>query len=411
MVSDNKMKVNDQALHTKIEAIQAENEALRSQLEEAQEALRAISTGEVDALVVYGEQGERIYTLQGADYAYRVMVESIHEGAANIKADGTILYCNKRLAEMVKQPLEKVLGTSFYQYLLPAQNEVFESLTQKGLESFARIELSLACGEGDPLPVLITASAAEVDGRRGVCLVVTDLTEQKQAMARERELQSHLMEQREKERVRIARNLHDGPLQDLISLSYSLEEIINTAKKAEGTENLGLPDVRAGILKLAGDLRNVCNELRPISTVRFGLSKAIQYQCDEIREKNSELEINLDLPKDSQSIPKDISTVLFRIFQESMNNIIRHAEANQVMVTLIQSESSVTMAVKDNGKGFTPPNDLIEFAREGHLGLVGMHERAEALGGTVRVYSEPSKGTTVQVVVPRDVSAPNQVSL
>lgn len=406
MVNKDRMEIIDKTLIEKIEALERQNQELQARLEEAQEALRAISTGEVDALVVYGEEGERIYTLQGSDYAYRVMVESIHEGAASIKPNGTILYSNKCLADMLKLPLEKVLGSSFQKYLPAAQKELFETLTFRGPASFAKTELNLITAQGAALPVLVTASAAEVDGSHGVCLVITDLTEQKQAAMRERELQILLMDQREEERVRIARNLHDGPLQDLISLSFTLEAMMMAHKDTHPSVNESLGGVRSGILKLAGDLRHVCNELRPISTVRFGLSKAIQYQCDEIKEKNPHLEIQLDLVENSQSIPKDMSTTLFQIFQESMNNIIRHAEATRVQVGLKISEDKVELEVQDNGKGFAPPQDWMVMARQGHLGVVGMLERVEALGGKVRINSAPAQGTTINIVVPNDTSQP-----
>jgi len=381
-----------------IKTLQAKNLELQSRLDELEEALRAIGTGEVDALVVYGEEGERIYTLQGADYAYRVMVESIHEGAANIKPDGTILYCNKRLAEMLELPLERVLGSSFFNYLSPAEHDVFSALARKGIESFGRAEFSLAHHRGSSIPVLITASAAEVDGRRGVCLVITDLTEQKQALARERELQIHLTEQREEERIRIARNLHDGPLQDIISLSYTLQSMISNA--AGSPEENDLHAIRQSILKLAGELRGVCNDLRPPNTIRFGLAKAIQYQSEEIQIKNPDLKINLELSEDGQMIPKDIITTLFRIFQECMNNVVRHAKATTAEVRLILEKNAVRMEVQDDGIGFQPPADWLDLARHGHLGLVGMRERAEAVGGNICVESENGVGTTIRVEIP-----------
>lgn len=400
------MTENHDDLLLKINTLKSEKQELQIRLQEAEEALRAISTGEVDALVVYGDEGERIYTLQGADYAYRVMVESIHEGAATIKEDGTILYCNKRLAEMLERPLETVLGTSFFHYIHPPAHETFRELARKGGESHARAEFNLLRAISLPIPVLITASATDVEGRRGICLVVTDLTEQKQAIAREKELQIRLMDQREEERVRIARNLHDGPLQDLIALSFTLQAMgTNGQGQAIGSD---LFAVREGILKLAGELRTVCNELRPPSTIRFGLAKAIQYQSEEYHSKYPQLIIHLDLGKDKQNIPKEISAVLFRIYQECMNNVIRHAHATEIKVKLRVERQSVLLEVQDNGQGFNPPSDWVELAREGHLGLVGMRERAEAVGGSIEVVSgsPKCKGTTIQVEVPCELCDP-----
>lgn len=381
-----------------MKSMEAQNQELRARLEEATEALRAISTGEVDALVVYGEEGERIYTLQGADYAYRVMVESIHEGAANITPDGAILYCNKTLAEMLNTPLQQVLGSSFSHYLMPSEQEIFTALIARGLENYGRAELYLGLEREHAIPVLVTASAAEVDSRRGLCLVITDLSDQKQALARERELRDSLARQREDERVRIARNLHDGPLQDLIGLSYIVHSVM---ENCDAEEIAGLrEDLVDGIQRLIVELRDVSNELRPAHTIRFGLAKAIYYHSQDFQERHPGLAINLELADDGLTIPTDISTALFHIYQQAVNNIVRHAEASSVEIRLILGQDAVFMEVQDDGKGFQPPEYWVELSRGGHLGLVGMRERAEALGGKLTVISGECKGTTIQVEVP-----------
>ena len=106
----------------------AENEDLRARLEEAEETLRAIRGGEVDSLVVMGEVGEQIFTLKGADQAYRILVENMSEGARTMSADGMIIYANRRFAEMIKTPLEKVIGASIYRWIEPVSQQMFRSL-------------------------------------------------------------------------------------------------------------------------------------------------------------------------------------------------------------------------------------------------------------------------------------------
>ena len=98
----------------------SELEQLRERLEEAEETLAAIRSGEVDALVVSGPQGEQIYTLRGADHSYRVLLEDMNEGAATLLPDGTVLYCNKSLADMLAVPLEKVIGFSVNDFVAPS---------------------------------------------------------------------------------------------------------------------------------------------------------------------------------------------------------------------------------------------------------------------------------------------------
>jgi PAS domain-containing protein len=133
------------------EELLLENDELRTRLEEAEETLRAIRSGEVDALVVSGTEGDQIYTLQGADRSYRILFETMEEGAATLSDDGTILYCNQRLATMLEAPLEKVIGSTIKDYLSPADWQKFrEFLKEKG--KVGRSEFDLQTIEGNHVP-------------------------------------------------------------------------------------------------------------------------------------------------------------------------------------------------------------------------------------------------------------------
>ncbi|VXD22690.1 putative Diguanylate cyclase [Planktothrix serta PCC 8927] len=160
--------------------LQEEVKNLRYQLETAQETLRAIGNGEVDALVIAGSQGEQVYTLQGADSSYRLLVEEMKEGAATITPDSTLLlYCNKRLAALVKTPLKKLMGTDFKDFILPADLMLFEALCQKAHSGSGKGELTLIARDGTEIPVYLSISILNQQGVDVGCLIVTDLSEQK----------------------------------------------------------------------------------------------------------------------------------------------------------------------------------------------------------------------------------------
>ena len=147
---------------------------------EAEETLRAIMSGEVDGLVVSTAEGDRVFTLSGADQPYRVMIETMNEGAVTLAADGTILFCNQRFADIVKGPLEKVMGTSISQYISSADLQLFQALLEQGLKGKSKVEMALRTGSENAAPVLLSISALQQTDMPGaVCMVVTDLTEQK----------------------------------------------------------------------------------------------------------------------------------------------------------------------------------------------------------------------------------------
>jgi PAS domain S-box-containing protein len=158
----------------------AELEDLRARLAEAEEALRAIRNGEVDAVVVTGKHGEQVYTLTGADSVYRQLIETMSEGAVTLSPDGVVLYCNVCFARTLGRPLEQVLGTALRNYLSPADQQALDDILVQARTGPSRREISLKSSEGRVVPVYLSASRLHSEAAQMVfCLVLTDLTEQK----------------------------------------------------------------------------------------------------------------------------------------------------------------------------------------------------------------------------------------
>jgi len=154
-------------------------EQLRGRLEEAEETIEAIRSGKVDALVVSGPQGEQIYTLHGADHSYRVLLEDMNEGAATLLPDGSVLYCNKAFADMLKMPIEKVIGFSANDLVAQSDRQAFAELLRRGEQGRAKAEITFRPTDGTFVPVYCSVSSVQIDEIRGLCLTATDLTEQK----------------------------------------------------------------------------------------------------------------------------------------------------------------------------------------------------------------------------------------
>jgi PAS domain S-box-containing protein len=157
-----------------------ELQELKERMMESEETLRAIISGEIDGLVVKTDEGDRVFTLSGADHPYRIMVETMNEGAVTLGADGTILFCNQRFANMVKGPLEKVVGSSIYQYFSSTDIQVFKTSIERGLKGKSKTEMNLQTGCKKSVPVLLSISTlGQMDIPGVLCMVVTDLTENK----------------------------------------------------------------------------------------------------------------------------------------------------------------------------------------------------------------------------------------
>jgi len=166
------------------EQLLAENQALRARLDAAEETLRAIRSSEVDALIVSGVGGEQIFSLTGADKSFRILIEEMSEGALTLTAEGLILYANRCFAEMIKMPLEKVLGATLHPWIGPGSQALFHALLSRGATEKGHEELDLVASDGTRVPVYVSVSRQGIDGMPDVfCLVATDLTEQKHSEA------------------------------------------------------------------------------------------------------------------------------------------------------------------------------------------------------------------------------------
>jgi signal transduction histidine kinase len=213
------------------------------------------------------------------------------------------------------------------------------------------------------------------------------------------ELQRRLLEQREMERMDIARDLHDGPLQELTAISFDLSAALDLDEKTE--RQALLKRAQHMLLKQSADLRAFCNELRPPALAPFGLEKAIRSHMDHYQDRHPHLKVHLNLVADKQTLPEHTRMALFRIYQEVINNLTKHAKASEVWVSLRFQDDSVILEIVDNGQGFTVPQDWVKQARSGHLGLIGMRERAQAINGRIAFISQPGAGATVRITAPK----------
>ncbi len=196
------------------EQLVLELEDLRARLDEAEDTLLAIRSGEVDALVVSGAGGEHVYTLKGADHAYRMLIEEMSEGALTLTAEGLILYANMSFGGMLNTPIEKVIGSTIDAWVAPDSQQNLQSLLRKG-ESEKRRQLVLVAGDGTLRIVSVSATDLQKEDLPGLlCLVVTDLTEQKrtETIAASEKLAQELLAASDQSRVTLLSVLEDEKL-------------------------------------------------------------------------------------------------------------------------------------------------------------------------------------------------------
>ena len=226
-----------------------------------------------------------------------------------------------------------------------------------------------------------------------------EIKERKRIEAELAEMQRGMMDRTEAEYRELARDLHDGPMQDLYGLVFQLETLPTDFMEGKGGETTSA--MKGKLLQVIQSLRTISRELRPPALAPYGLEKAIRSHAEYLQQAHPDLHIHLHLENDGKKLPETTRLSLFRIYQTAISNIIRHAQATQAEIRFSLTPQIVRLEIGDNGHGFDVPSRWIELARQGHMGLVGAAERAEAIGGKMHVESNIGKGTMISVLVPR----------
>jgi signal transduction histidine kinase len=235
------------------------------------------------------------------------------------------------------------------------------------------------------------ASAIESHERR------RELTD---AHAMRQRLLKQIVEAAESERTRIAADLHDGPIQRLTALSMRLEIArMATGRKDAHRAREAIDDVQSQVSQEIERLRRLMSELRPPALDERGLLDALRDYAHTM-ESATGLEVVVEGGGNGlEDLSPSIETVLYRIVQEAMTNVVRHANARAARIRVLNGDGSVRVEVVDDGRGFDPRRVADAYD---HFGLAGMRERAEMAGGTFEVESRPGEGTTVRAIVPLD---------
>ncbi len=203
----------------------------------------------------------------------------------------------------------------------------------------------------------------------------------------------------EDERKRIARELHDETAQALIDLSRRLDDLATSHEQLSESAIGRLEESQELIDGILRGVRRFSRDLRPSVLDDLGLLPALEWLTANLMEEDG-IKTELKVYGDRRRLPPEAELALFRIVQEALNNVRRHSHASQVATAVEFSEGRVRITVSDNGQGFDLPDRTGDLATTGKLGLIGMHERARLVNGTLTVHSEPGKGTAIIVDVP-----------
>jgi PAS domain S-box-containing protein len=321
--------------------------------------------------------------------------------------DGDITDVNRADEELVGYSRDQLIGMNAREFLGDDARHLA-----------ARVRDNLMRGE--PVEPRYTQRLIRGDGREATIEITTRLIKRDDQpvafqniardVTREHKLRRSLhfslqkvLAAQEDERKRIARELHDDTAQSLLFLIHRLDALHDQVTVLGPEETASQLDQLHEIgVKTLTDLRRYTQKLRPAILDDLGLMAALEWLADGIQaETQIEVDVRWDGPQ--PSISRDVQLALFRIAQEALNNVRKHAGADRVTVRLGVTKGQLVMSLVDNGHGFEPPEQTAELSVSGKLGLLGMRERVELLGGELEIISSPGGGTEVRALVPLEV--------
>jgi PAS domain S-box-containing protein len=376
---------------------------------EAQEIVKAIRGGRIDALVMQSARGDRVVTLQGAELPYRVLVESINEGAATLDRSGNVLYANARFAEILELSVEKLVGTALVNHVPSWQRDKLLELIAQGHRRRAGIELILEAPTGPPKLVRFTLKPLKNTPRHTVCVVASELTELVEAnealKSNEeslRQLSARLLQLQDEERRHIARDLHDITGQKLAFQSMALSALqTKQCPNLDAESQQALSESLVLNNEISAEIRTLSYLLHPPLLDELGLSSAARWYAAGFT-KRTGIPIDIDVPQEIKRLSPDAEVAIFRVLQESLTNVHRYANTPRARLRIRATEDDIKVEIEDYGNGIqaTKSKSAQESVERLGVGIQGMTERIRQLGGRLEITSRPKRGTLVTATIP-----------
>jgi len=363
---------------------------------------RGVSRGGV---AIFRDINERKWTealLRDSEARFRAIVEATASALIILSPDHRIQEFNPQAERVFELSRADALGRDFLELCLP--REYREAVALDIRQVFAGnptpgFEIPVHANAQAERTLLWSFSRLVESGDRGAVVIATghDITERRQAEAarRVRELAAHLQSAREAERKHLAREIHDELGQALTGLKLEVSYLSRRAR-LENPETRGkLAEILRMIDGTIASVRRLATDLRPHILDEFGMLEAMRWQVEEFQQRTG-IPCVVELPGEEIDWGPDRATAMFRILQESLTNVVRHAGATRASVRVTKNDEHIVLEVTDDGRGIT--EDQVEHSRS--FGLLGMQERARMFGGVLRIEAGEERGTTIVVSMP-----------
>jgi two-component system sensor histidine kinase DegS len=342
--------------------------------------------------------------LLSSEQKYQYLFDNASDAMWVHDLEGNFQYGNNAFQKLSGYTLEEWVNLNITDFLTSESLAFAREIRRKllaGEQLEQPYEQQFFRKDGAKRVVKMATSPIISDGKvSGFEHVARDVTEEKQLQENMRFYIQQVTRAQEDERKRIARELHDDVSQALLLLMQRLDLLMSSTKpKLSYKLRENLESLRGQAIEVLESLRRCAQDLRPRILDDLGLLAALEWITEDMA-TNFGMDASVEVVGMEQALPAETQLLLFRIGQEALSNVRRHAGASKAVVRLESDSTKIKMTVCDDGRGFEVPERMGDLAGIGKLGLAGMQERARLLGGSLKVESSPGKGTKVIVELP-----------
>jgi PAS domain S-box-containing protein len=316
---------------------------------------------------------------------------------------GKLIEVNRASAELMGDTVEEVVGNDIRQYLSPEELDIARNVRKHLLlgQPFPQpYEQKLIRNDKTEVILMLSSNLVRHGDEPPVFEhVARDVTRERRMQDNLRQYMQQITRIQEEERNRIARDLHDETAQALYALTRQLDNFIRSSPNLPGETLAFLKGLVEQIKTVSQEVRRFSQDLRPPLLDDLGLLSTIRWLTADM-EHRTHIVIKLTVSGTERRLAPHVELAIFRIIQEALRNVEKHASATQVDVKVEYAEGKINISITDNGKGFKLAGEVGDLPREGRLGLMGMKERAHLLGGEITITSEKERGTTLLIQLP-----------
>lgn len=347
---------------------------------------------------------DSIAGLRASEQHFRRLVDILPDAVCLIDPQGRLLAMNPQgMAMLGYDSSTELPATSLFELTPKEDHDRVRAHLATALEAgiLRNADCTLLRKNGDRFPAEWSASASPGGNGQPAALVsvMRDITRRKRTDEELRQMPRQIIEAQEVERLRVARELHDGVNQLIASVKMRLRKVDASLAGTSPAAHEILSRCNKLLVQALEENRRIAHNLHPTDLDNLGLADACRNLCRDLQSRTN-LKVKCQINRVPEWLPPALELNLFRIIQEAMTNVEKHARAKSLHARLVFQQNSVVLKIQDDGRGFDPKRAKVGKGKWRGIGLTNMRERAASLGGTCEVKPAPDHGTTVTVCVP-----------